>query len=230
MSNLVLMNLDGKPQSKSLLYHGSKGGLDGPPRPCSRELCDFGSAFYLGTNKVQSFSICAFSDRPVGYTCDLRLNGLNVRELTEVEWPLFVLYNRRNSILRGAPSLKRQIGDFSRKCDVVIGPIADDRIAEAFNNFVNGSMTFEDLSRCISELDLGVQYALKTQKACNNVSIISERELYGGELKRFLEIALKHREQGGAIYKKYKHYSRRTGMYIDEFVDYYKGGIENGFL
>ena len=32
-----------------ILYHGSKSGIKGPIAPISRERCDFGKGFYMGT-------------------------------------------------------------------------------------------------------------------------------------------------------------------------------------
>ena len=31
-----------------ILYHGSRGGIQGKIRPCSRLRCDFGKGFYMG--------------------------------------------------------------------------------------------------------------------------------------------------------------------------------------
>ena len=37
-----------------ILYHGSRGGLQGPIAPISRVRCDFGKGFYMGTNEIQA--------------------------------------------------------------------------------------------------------------------------------------------------------------------------------
>ena len=37
-----------------ILFHGSRGGIDGDICPESRNNCDFGSGFYLGENKLQA--------------------------------------------------------------------------------------------------------------------------------------------------------------------------------
>ena len=44
-----------------LLYHGSKSGLVGDIAPISREKCDFGKGFYMGTTPEQPLTlICDF--------------------------------------------------------------------------------------------------------------------------------------------------------------------------
>lgn len=36
-----------------ILYHGSKAGLVGNIAPVSRDRCDFGKGFYMGTERSQ---------------------------------------------------------------------------------------------------------------------------------------------------------------------------------
>lgn len=207
------------------LYHGSKGGINGSIMPVSRVACDFGKAFYLGSNSVQAFSICTHYNNPVGYACHLAVDGLSISKLDSTLWPLVVLSNRRPDILSSAPVLKEQLLEFEGTKDVIVGPIADDSLLEAFDSFADSNMTFEDLILCISELNLGVQYALKTRKACDNVEIVSSKTLYGAELDRLYNISIANRIRGGDIFKKYQHRSRRTGIYMDEFIELYKGGV-----
>ena len=37
-----------------ILYHGSRNGLKGHIKPCSRPNCDFGQGVYMGTNEMQT--------------------------------------------------------------------------------------------------------------------------------------------------------------------------------
>ena len=39
------------------LYHGSKSGIRGAIAPVSREHCDFGKGFYMGTDRTQSLTL-----------------------------------------------------------------------------------------------------------------------------------------------------------------------------
>lgn len=56
LEELVLAKIDRvvselKPRPESLiLYHGSKSGIKGPIAPISRDRCDFGKGFYMGTD------------------------------------------------------------------------------------------------------------------------------------------------------------------------------------
>ena len=55
------VSLDG---DRILLYHGSKSGIVGEIAPKSREMCDFGKGFYMGTDPGQPLTlICEVSKR-----------------------------------------------------------------------------------------------------------------------------------------------------------------------
>lgn len=41
---------------KIILLHGSKSGIEGMIAPNSREKCDFGKGFYMGTEQTQPFN------------------------------------------------------------------------------------------------------------------------------------------------------------------------------
>ena len=45
---------DPNPYKDIILYHGSRGGIDGDIAPISRARCDFGQGFYLGEEEKQA--------------------------------------------------------------------------------------------------------------------------------------------------------------------------------
>ena len=58
------------------LYHGSKSGLHGPIAPVSRDRCDFGKGFYMGTERMQPLTlICNYPEGKL-YTLQAGLTGL----------------------------------------------------------------------------------------------------------------------------------------------------------
>lgn len=57
------------------LYHGSKSGIVGDIAPSSREHCDFGKGFYIGTESAQLLTlICNYPDAKL-YTVKSRFVG-----------------------------------------------------------------------------------------------------------------------------------------------------------
>lgn len=59
-----------------ILYHGSRGGIKGNIQPSSRELCDFGKGFYMGTNMAQAKSLVVEDANPYFYTLRLNLSKI----------------------------------------------------------------------------------------------------------------------------------------------------------
>ena len=67
-----------------LLYHGSKSGIVGDIKPISRELCDFGKGFYMGTESSQALTlICNFPNAKL-YTVRINMTGLRILEKVSV--------------------------------------------------------------------------------------------------------------------------------------------------
>ena len=61
--------------NKLVLYHGSKKGIVGDIAPISREECDFGSGFYMGTSPLQPLTLICNEDKPEFYTVELDMAG-----------------------------------------------------------------------------------------------------------------------------------------------------------
>lgn len=221
---------DSKPKELIKLYHGSKGGIHGDIKPESRKTCDFGKAFYMGTNRSQAFSITTEYGNPTGYTCLLDTADLKMRRLEGAEWSLFILFNRKLLTKRDAPALYEQIKEFELAYDVFIGAIADDSLVKAFSTFYQGVLTFEGLNRCMEDLHIGEQYAVKTLKGCKAIQLSEPKLLRGNELSRLQDVASSYRMMGAELFERYVKQYRKEGMYIDEFLELYRGGLPDAFI
>lgn len=73
--------------SRKILYHGSKAGLQGRIAPISRDRCDFGKGFYMGTERNQPLTlICNYPNAKL-YTLDVDLSGLKLLNVdVGLEW------------------------------------------------------------------------------------------------------------------------------------------------
>lgn len=83
-----------------ILYHGSRGGMCGEIRPCSRERCDFGKGFYLGDNPDQTRGIAAPDQNPYWYEVKLRLSEVPDDKkiyVSGMEW-LYVIMAYRDKV------------------------------------------------------------------------------------------------------------------------------------
>lgn len=156
-------------------YHGSRQGIGGnidPYKNINKSL-DFGNGFYLGTTFKQSSTFVAAENdgKDRVYKYSFSLDGLDYLELRDVRWVFFVAYNRKKiKDIRENANLLRQIRKIiNHGYDVIIGPIADDKMAISMDNFFNNNITYNQLIKCLTQLNIGDQYCLKTEKACNNL-------------------------------------------------------------
>ena len=159
-----------------LLYHGSKNGLVGKIAPISRERCDFGRGFYMGTAPEQALTlICDFEDSKF-YIVSIDLTNLNSFEIpTDIDWAMVVAYNRgRMEKIKGSKFYDKYAMMMNTN-DVAIGSIANDRMFFVIDNFFQEVITDTALISSLSALKLGQQYVALTEKACDCVRI--EREV-----------------------------------------------------
>jgi len=204
-----------------VLYHGSRGGIDGDIAPVSRNRCDFGKGFYMGTNIDQAKSLVSNDPDPVFYTLRLHMENIpreNIIELSDMEWAFFVLYNRRKlEDIRGSVLYEncRRVGEGK---DLIIGPIADDAMNESMSRFLNGDITDKVFLESIRAIDYGIQYVAKTERACGCVEIRSERALEGRELSEATALSEERRREGHRVADEIQHRFRREGRYFDEII------------
>ena len=111
------------------LYHGSKSGIHGAIAPVSRERCDFGKGFYMGTERTQPLTlICNFPDARI-YTLSVNLSGLKILDVeVGLDWALLVAYNRGKMESVKHTTIYNRFANLSKDCDMIIGYIANDRM------------------------------------------------------------------------------------------------------
>ena len=63
------------------LYHGSKSGMRGAIAPVSRDRCDFGKGFYMGTDRTQPLTlICNYPGAKI-YILSVDLSDLKILDI-----------------------------------------------------------------------------------------------------------------------------------------------------
>ena len=98
---------------------------------------------------------------------------------------MFTAYNRGYIDIEQYAKLKGKIAGLSQY-DILKGLIADDRSAHSINSFLNNSITYKCMLKCIQYFDLGCQYAFITQLACDRLKIVQQRVIKGGEYNEIL--------------------------------------------
>ncbi|MCR5442481.1 MAG: DUF3990 domain-containing protein, partial [Sphaerochaetaceae bacterium] len=204
---------------KLLLYHGSKSGIKGPIAPISRERCDFGKGFYMGTEPYQPLTLISDFENSKFYVVSMDMTGLRVLNVKpDLEWAMLVAYNRgKMDGVRGT-SLYGHYAAMSNGYDVVVGSIANDRIFYVLDNFFLGNITDKALVMSLSVLQMGKQYVAVTEKACKHVRIEAEVELSPLERIFLRDLSESNRVSGVNLANEICRDYRREGRFFDEIL------------
>ena len=229
---------------KIILFHGSKSGIEGTIAPKSRDKCDFGKGFYMGTEQTQPLTlICNYPDAKI-YTLSVDLSGLKIMDIeVGLDWALLVAYNRGKMESAKGTSIYNRYADLDKSCDMVVGYIANDRMFVVLDRFFNGEITdlalINSLSalklgkqyvaktentdlaliNSLSALKLGKQYVAKTEKACKNIKIIEEQEINEEQREKLKYESEINRSRGIELAESICRKYRREGRFFDEILE-----------
>ena len=154
-----------------ILYHGGSDIIRCPEIREPERTLDFGKGFYLTTSKSQAerwVKNRLRNPQDIGYVNSYHFDikeataHLNVKifEKANAEWVDFVLANR-------------MIEGFIHDYDIVIGPVADDKVYTQFSLFEGGIISKETLIQELKAYRLVDQYLFHTEKAIPHLKYIS---------------------------------------------------------
>ena len=209
----------GDTDNKLVLYHGSKKGIVGDIAPISRNECDFGSGFYMGTNTLQPLTLVCNEDKPKFYTVELDMTGLRVLTVEiGMDWAMLIAYYRKEMESAKGTPIYEKYAHMADGYDVIIGYIANDRMYTELSRFFNRTLTDVALINCLSALDLGKQYVAISEKACKQIKILKEEPLSGLELSLLKDMSAERRKEGIALAEEIEVKYRREGKFFDEIL------------
>lgn len=204
-----------------ILFHGSRGGITGEIEPKSRPRCDFGVGFYMGSNDEQAKGLIIEDAHPVLYTVKLHLSEIEenrILRLTGMDWVYTVLACREKvKSFLNTPMAEACLKKLEQ-ADVVIGPIADDRMNEAMRRFEDYGMTDRALEACLQSVDYGEQFVAKTPHACGCIEIVSREDISGQEADDIREYVSAMRVQSRNIVQEMQLKYQREGKYLNELI------------
>ena len=207
-----------KETNKKILFHGSKNGLSIVRADGSRKNCDFGEGFYLGETYASTTSfICENSDACV-YSFELSTKGLKIVNFScSLEWMLAICYFRGSIKDYDNHETIIQIINKIKDADVVIAPIADNRMFYIMTQFANGDITDSVAIHSLSASSLGSQYILKTDKSINNLKIIEKYYVSENEKADYIK-QLNQRTEMIETKLKLAKREYKEGLYIEEVL------------
>lgn len=205
---------------KMVLYHGSKSGIQGKIKPASRDRCDFGAGFYMGTDPLQPLTLICDYEQSVFYILSVDLHSLKTLDVpADIEWAMLVAYHRGKMEAARGTKFFQKYQDLDKGYDMVIGSIANDRMFYVLDSFFEGTITDTALVKSLSALKLGRQYVAITQKACDAVKIEREVQLLWMERQALKKSSEQNRSNGIAFANQICKEYRREGRFFDEILD-----------
>ena len=212
-----------------ILFHGSKSGIKGPIAPISREHCDFGRGFYMGTEPYQPLTLISDFEESKFYVISLDLTDLRVLEVSPgIEWAMLVAFNRGKMDEARGTALYDHYAQMAKGYDVIVGSIANDRMFYVLDNFFVGNITDKALVMSLSALQLGRQYVAITDKACKQAVVETEIEFSHLERVFLRDLSESNRVKGVNLANDICRDYRREGKFFDEILKEAAGGENRG--
>lgn len=174
-----------------IIYHGSKNLIKKPIYGIGNPKNDYGLGFYCTENLELAKEWACSNNETNGYAniYEIHLDNYKVldlrkKEYTILNWLALLLKFRTFDINKPIAS---QAKDFIIKnylintdnYDIIIGYRADDSYFSFAKDFINNTITLEQLSKAMQLGDLGTQIVLKSKKAIETLKYIGyERAIH----------------------------------------------------
>lgn len=161
---------------KITIYHGSVNLIEKPIFGAGKPYNDYGIGFYCTESQdLAKEWACASGENGYANKYQIDLDGLRVLNLNKepyniLNWLAILLKNRKFAVADGMPQrskdyiLQHFLPDYEGY-DVIIGYRADDSYFAYAGDFVNNTLSLENLRTAMELGKLGEQVVLKSEKA-----------------------------------------------------------------
>ena len=185
-------------QGNIVLFHGSRKGIEGNiDLMHTKEINDFGRGFYLGETFEQAATYIAYSMSHYVYSLSLNLKDLKVVKFNvNREWMFAIAYYRSWLDSYDKSTIINEIKAKVEDADVIIAPIADNKMFDLIEEFVGGMITDLQCQHALAATNLGFQYVVRTEKAIKHLKMISEMFLSDEEKKKYVNKRLETNKIG----------------------------------
>lgn len=215
---LYTEELTGK--SEILLFHGAKEKIQGKLRlDCSKRRNDFGNGFYCGESLEQSAMFVATFPLASLYMLKFNCAGLKKREFgVSRDWMLMIAYFRERLGEYANFEMINRLVKENAGIDYIVAPIADNRMFEIIDQFIDGEITDVQCQHCLSATNLGNQYVFVSQKALDQIEILERCYLADAEKESYLNSRQESYEVNQDKIKIVRKQYRGQGNYIEDIL------------
>lgn len=203
-----------------LLFHGAKSTIQGDLSVrAGRTNNDFGQGFYTGERYEQAISFVSGFDRSSVYLLGFEYAGLKCRQYeVDQNWMMTIAYYRGTLGKYRDHPFVRKLEQDSRDCDYIIAPIADNRMFQIINSFIDGEITDEQCKHCLAATNLGSQYVFVSEESVRHVRMLERCYICESEKKHYKELRSADAKLGDDKVKLARITYRGKGKYIDEIL------------
>ena len=207
-------------KNEVLLFHGAKTEIVGQPElGHNKKINDFGDGFYCGESLEQSAMFVATYPKSTLYMLKFKPAALKYKKYNvDREWMLTIAYYRGYLDKYKNSNFVQQIKNDKKDIDYIIAPIADNRMFEIVNQFVDGEITDVQCEHCLSATNLGMQYVFVSKKAFKNVTLLEKCYLANDEKETYLTARTKDFEMNQDKVQLAKIKYKNKGKYIGEIM------------
>lgn len=175
---------DDLPKGHILLTHASKSEILGDISISKgRGSNDFGHGFYCGDSYDSSITFaCRFPKSSI-YFVDFDPRKLKCLKFgVDTKWMIAIAYFRgKINEYKDHPLVEEVVLEVEN-ADFVMAPIADNRMFQIIDSFIDGEITDEQCKHCLAATNLGMQYVFLTEKSLKNVNLLER--CYISDLER----------------------------------------------
>ena len=207
-------------ENEVLLFHGSKTKIEGKLRiDCNKRINDFGNGFYCGESLEQSVMFVATHKNSSLYMLKFEPSNLKCRKFSvNREWMLTIAYYRgRLEEYRNTEIVKR-LAKTIEGIDYIVAPIADNRMFEIIDSFIEGEITDVQCQHCLSATNLGMQYVFVSEKALSHITLLERCYLTDLEKESYLNSRQKSFKMNMDKVKLARKQYRNQGKYIEDIL------------
>lgn len=203
-----------------LLFHGAKTELSGSISiEKSRKNNDFGQGFYCGESLEQSAMFVSGYPYSSLYILDFNSSGRKALKLgVEQDWMLMIAFFRGKLAQYSEHPLIQRVLSRLNGIDYVIAPIADNRMFQIIDSFIDGEITDIQCQHCLSATNLGNQYVFLTQRAADQITVLRKCYLASVEKESYISVRSEDAKISNDKVKIARRQYRGQGQYIEDIL------------
>lgn len=217
----LLLKEENEKDNNIILFHGAKRSFSMPIDffANSKPTNDFGIGFYLCETFEQAANYISVINRNFVYCFKLNLDGLKTYKFSvDNERMIAIAYFRGwLNDYKDSPLIQNLINKLL-DYDVIIAPIADNRMFDIIAEFVENEITDEQCQHALAATNLGYQYVLKTSQSLSNIELLKEMFVCQKEKDDCLKNRASLTNSGSQKVKVARIQYKNQGRYIEEIL------------